>query len=314
MECSWVLAYWYGGKLIANHQITAKALFQTFCILSSTGRAIADAGGMTTDLAKGADAVGSVFAILDRESKIEPVSPTGYIPNTLRGEVKIREVHFAYPSRPDVAIYRGFSFNLRLGKSTALVGQSGSGKSTIISLIERFYDPLSGVVEIDGRDIRAYNLRALRRHIGLVSQEPVLFAGTIKENIMFGIKTASETEIESATRSANAHEFISNLKDGYETSCGERGCQLSGGQKQRTAIARAILKNPAILLLDEATSALDSQSEKVVQEALDQLMIGRTSLVVAHRLSTIQRCDMIAVLEKGAVVENGTHASLMRKV
>jgi len=168
-------------------------------------------------------------------------------------------------------------------------------------------------VKIDGIDIKMYNLRALRRHIGLVSQEPTLFAGTIRENIRYGIETASEEEIENAARSANAHGFISSLKDGYDTWCGERGLHLSGGQKQRIAIARAILKNHAILLLDEATSALDSQSEQVVQEALDRVMIGRTSVVVAHRISTIQKCDLIVVLEKGAVVEKGTHTSLIAK-
>jgi ATP-binding cassette subfamily B (MDR/TAP) protein 1 len=313
MACTWALDFWYGGKLMAEHQITAKALFQTFMILVSTGRVIADAGSMTTDLAKGADAVASVFAVLDRETEIDPDNPKGYKPEKLKGEVDIRGVDFAYPSRPDVIIFKGFSLSIQPGKSTALVGQSGSGKSTIIGLIERFYDPLRGVVKIDGRDIKTYNLRALRRHIGLVSQEPTLFAGTIRENIVYGTETATEAEIENAARSANAHDFISNLKDGYNTWCGERGVQLSGGQKQRIAIARAILKNPAILLLDEATSALDSQSEKVVQEALDRVMVGRTSIVVAHRLSTIQNCDQITVLEKGIVVEKGTHASLMAK-
>jgi ATP-binding cassette subfamily B (MDR/TAP) protein 1 len=268
---------------------------------------------MTADLAKGADAVASVFAVLDRETEMDPDSPDGYKPEKLKGEVDIRGVDFAYPSRPDVIIFKRFSLSIQPAKSTALVGQSGSGKSTIIGLIERFYDPTSGVVEIDRKDIKAYNLRSLRQHIGLVSQEPTLFAGTIRENIVYGTEVASEEEIENAARSANAHDFISNLKDGYETRCGEQGVQLSGGQKQRIAIARAILKNPAILLLDEATSALDSQSEKVVQEALDRMLVGRTSVVVAHRLSTIQNCDMIIVLEKGAVVETGTHASLMAK-
>ncbi|KAL6629034.1 hypothetical protein ACP70R_028799 [Stipagrostis hirtigluma subsp. patula] len=313
MTCTWALDFWYGGRLMAEQHITAKALFQTFMILVSTGRVIADAGSMTTDLAKGADAVASVFAVLDRETEIDPDNPDGYKPEKLKGEVDIRGVDFAYPSRPDMIIFKGFSLSIQPGKSTALVGQSGSGKSTIIGLIERFYDPLKGVVKIDGRDIKTYNLRALRRHIGLVSQEPTLFAGTIKENIVYGTETASEAEIENAARAANAHDFISNLKDGYDTWCGERGVQLSGGQKQRIAIARAILKNPAILLLDEATSALDSQSEKVVQEALDRVMVGRTSVVVAHRLSTIQNCDLITVLEKGIVVEKGTHASLMAK-
>ncbi|CAL4889516.1 unnamed protein product [Urochloa decumbens] len=313
MTCTWALDFWYGGRLMAEHHITAKALFQTFMILVSTGRVIADAGSMTTDLAKGADAVASVFAVLDRETEIDPDNPEGYKPEKLKGEVDIRGVDFAYPSRPDVIIFKGFSLSIQPGKSTALVGQSGSGKSTIIGLIERFYDPLRGVVKIDGRDIKTYNLRVLRRHIGLVSQEPTLFAGTIRENIVYGTERATEAEIENAARSANAHDFISNLKDGYDTWCGERGVQLSGGQKQRIAIARAILKNPAILLLDEATSALDSQSEKVVQEALDRVMVGRTSIVVAHRLSTIQNCDQITVLEKGIVVEKGTHASLMAK-
>ncbi|KAL6634186.1 hypothetical protein ACP70R_026857 [Stipagrostis hirtigluma subsp. patula] len=227
--------------------------------------------------------------------------------------VEIIDVDFAYPSRPHMIIFNGLSLSIQSGKSTALVGKSGSGKSTIIGLIERFYDPHMGVVKIDNRDIKSYDLRALRQQIGLVNQEPTLFGGTIKENIMYGTETTSEVEIENAARSANAHDFISSLKDGYNTWCGERGFQLSGGQKQRIAIARAILKNPAILLLDEATSALDNASEKAVQEALDQVMIGRTSIVVAHRLSTIQNCDIITVLEGGVVVEEGTHISLMAK-
>ncbi|CAN6246852.1 unnamed protein product [Urochloa humidicola] len=311
LRCVWALTFWYGGILMSGHRITSKALFQTFLILISTGRVIADAGSMTTDLAKGADAVTSVFAILDRETEIDPDDPEGYKPEKVKGEVDIREIDFAYPSRPDVIIFKGFSLSIQPGKSTALVGQSGSGKSTIIGLIERFYDPLVGAIEIDGRDIKSYNLRALRKQIGLVSQEPTLFSGTVKENIVYGTETASEEEIESAARYANAHDFISSLKDGYDTWCGERGVQLSGGQKQRIAIARAILKNPAILLLDEATSALDSHSEMVVQEALDRVLVGRTSVVVAHRLSSIQKCDVITVLEKGIVLETGTHASLM---
>ena len=311
IACTWPLNFWYGGKLMAAHHITAKALYQTFMIIVSTGRVIADAGTMTTDLAKGAEAVASMFAILDRKTKIEPDNPKGYKPEKLKGDVQIVGVEFSYPSRPNVIIFKKFSLSIQPGKSTAIVGQSGSGKSTIIALIERFYDPLAGVVKIDGRDIKTYNLRALRRHIGLVSQEPTLIAGTIRENIVYGTETSSEAEIEDAARSANAHEFISNLKDGYDTWCGDRGFQLSGGQKQRVAIARAILKNPSILLLDEATSALDSQSENVVQEALDRVMIGRTTVVVAHRLTSIMNCDLIAVLDRGVIVEEGTHAALM---
>ncbi|TQD86886.1 hypothetical protein C1H46_027503 [Malus baccata] len=211
-------------------------------------------------------------------------------------------------------IFNGFSIKIEAGKSTALVGQSGSGKSTIIGLIERFYDPIKGAVKIDGQDVKSYHLKSLRKHIALVSQEPTLFAGTIRENIVYGVSDkVDELEIVEAARAANAHDFIAGLKDGYDTSCGDRGVQLSGGQKQRIAIARAILRNPVILLLDEATSALDSRSEKVVQDALERVMVGRTSVVVAHRLSTIQNCDMITVLDKGKVVEKGTHSSLLAK-
>uniref|UniRef100_A0A804IU92 Uncharacterized protein n=2 Tax=Musa acuminata subsp. malaccensis TaxID=214687 RepID=A0A804IU92_MUSAM len=313
MHCTWALDFWYGGKLIDQGYITSKALFQTFMILVSTGRVIAEAGSMTTDLAKGADAVGSVFGVLDRDTRIEPNDQEGQRPKKVNGDIDIRGVDFAYPARPDVVVFRHFTLHIEAGKSTALVGQSGSGKSTIIGLIERFYDPLKGTVKIDGRDIKSYNLRSLRKHIGMVGQEPTLFAGTIQENIAYGTEEATAAEIEDAARAANAHDFISSLKDGYHTYCGDRGVQLSGGQKQRIAIARAILKNPTILLLDEATSALDSQSEKMVQEALERLMVGRTSVVVAHRLSTIQNCDLIAVLDKGVVVEKGTHASLLAK-
>ncbi|XP_050223554.1 ABC transporter B family member 15-like [Mercurialis annua] len=314
MSCTWALDFWYGGRLISKGYISSKALFETFMILVSTGRVIADAGSMTTDLAKGADAVGSVFAVLDRFTRIEPDDPEGYEPEKITGHVELKDVDFAYPARPNVMIFKGFSIKIEAGKSTALVGQSGSGKSTIIGLIERFYDPIGGTVKIDNRDIKLFNLRSLRKHIALVSQEPTLFAGTIKDNITYGTSDSTdESEIIEAAKAANAHDFIAALKDGYDTWCGDRGVQLSGGQKQRVAIARAILRNPAILLLDEATSALDSQSEKVVQDALERVMVGRTSVVVAHRLSTIQNCDTIAVLSKGQIVEQGSHSSLLAK-
>ncbi|AES74614.2 ABC transporter B family protein [Medicago truncatula] len=312
---TWALDFWYGGKLVSQGYISAKALFKTFMILVSTGRVIADAGSMTSDLAKGSDAIGSVFAILDRYTKIKPNDLRGYKAEKLIGIIELFDVHFAYPARPNVMIFQGFSIKIDAGKSTALVGESGSGKSTIIGLIERFYDPLKGIVTIDGRDIKTYNLRSLREHIALVSQEPTLFSGTIRENIAYGAydDKVDESEIIEASKAASAHDFISSLKDGYDTLCGDRGVQLSGGQKQRIAIARAILKNPEVLLLDEATSALDSQSEKLVQDALERVMVGRTSVVVAHRLSTIQNCDLIAVLDKGIVVEKGTHSNLLSK-
>ncbi|OMO96717.1 hypothetical protein CCACVL1_04806 [Corchorus capsularis] len=313
-NCIMAFDFWYGGQLISQGYISSKALIQTFLILVGTGNAIAEAASMTSDWAKTADVVGSLFAILDRYTRIEPDDSNGYIAEQITGHVELCGVNFAYPARPDIIILKDFSIKIEAGKSTALVGQSGSGKSTIISLIERFYDPLKGVVKISGRDIRSYHLRSLRKHIALVSQEPTLFAGTIRENIAYGASDkVDESEIIEAAKAANAHDFIAGLADGYDTFCGDRGVQLSGGQKQRIAIARAIIKNPTILLLDEATSALDSKSEKVVQEALDRVMVGRTSIVVAHRLSTIQNCHMIAVLEKGKVVEKGNHSSLLAK-
>ncbi|XP_028778647.1 ABC transporter B family member 15-like [Neltuma alba] len=312
--CTWALDFWYGGKLMSIGLIKAEALFQTFMVLMGTSRVIADAGSMTSDLARGADSLGSLFAILDRSTKIDPDYQNGYKPDKLTGLIELRDIHFAYPARPNDMIFQGFSMRMEAGKSTALVGQSGSGKSTIIGLIERFYDPSKGVVSIDGRNIKSYHLRSLREQIALVSQEPTLFAGSMKENIAYGAKDkVDEAEIIEAAKVANAHDFISSLRDGYETWCGERGVQLSGGQKQRIAIARAIMKNPGVLLLDEATSALDNQSERAVQEALERVMVGRTSVVVAHRLSTVQKCDVIAVLEKGKVVEKGTHSSLLAK-
>ncbi|WZZ74253.1 hypothetical protein YC2023_085623 [Brassica napus] len=315
LTCTGVLNYWYGGRLIADGKIEAKAFFEMFLIFVSTGRAIADAGTMTTDLAKGSDAVGSVFAVLDRCTTIEPEDPNGYLPEKIKGLIRFVNVDFAYPTRPNVVILKDFSIEIEEGKSTAIVGPSGSGKSTIISLIERFYDPLKGSVRIDGRDLKSYHLRSLRQHIALVSQEPALFAGTIRENILYGgaSENIDESEIIEAAKAANAHEFITSLSNGYDTNCGDRGVQLSGGQKQRIAIARAVLKNPSVLLLDEATSALDSQSERVVQDALERVMVGRTSVVISHRLSTIQNCDTIAVLDKGKVVECGDHSSLLAK-
>ncbi|KAH0707626.1 hypothetical protein KY290_010265 [Solanum tuberosum] len=313
-SCTWALFFWYGGYLMAEGNIGAQALFQTFVLLSSNGLVIADLGTMTKDLARGTDAVSSVFATLDRYSLIEPEDSDGYKPKKITGHIEMCEVDLAYPARPNVIIFKGFSITIDAGKSTALVGQSGSGKSTIIGLIERFYDPLSGVIKIDGRDIRSYHLKSLRKHISLVSQEPTLFSGTIRENIAYGVlasEEVDESEIIEAAKAANVHSFVSALKDGYDTWCGDRGLQLSGGQKQRIAIARAILKNPGVLLLDEATSALDSQSEKLVQDALERVMVKRTSVVVAHRLSTIQNCDAIVVLDKGKVVEKGTHSSLL---
>ncbi|OWM88731.1 hypothetical protein CDL15_Pgr002498 [Punica granatum] len=306
------LSYWYGGKLLTEGLITPEHLFQSFLILVFSAYIIADAGSMTNDLSKGSNAIRAVFAVLDRKPEIDPDSTWGVdVKKTIRGNVELRDVFFSYPARPDQLIFKGLSLKIRAGKTVALVGPSGSGKSTIIGLIERFYDPVKGSVLIDGQDIKNYNLRILRLHIALVSQEPTLFAGTIRENITYGKEGAKESEIRKAAVLANAHEFISGMKDGYDTYCGERGVQLSGGQKQRIALARAILKNPSILLLDEATSALDSVSESLVQEALEKMMVDRTCVVVAHRLSTIQKSDSIAVIKNGKVAEQGSHNELI---
>ncbi|XVF02602.1 hypothetical protein REPUB_Repub04eG0189000 [Reevesia pubescens] len=306
------LTFWYGGRLINQGLVTPKHLFQAFFILMSTGKNIADTGSMTSDLAKGGGAIKRIFAILDRRTEIEPEDHKGIeVEETNKGQIELKDVFFSYPARPNQMIFRGLSLKIEAGKTMALVGPSGSGKSTIIALIERFYDPQRGSILIDEYDIKSFNLRNLRSHIALVSQEPTLFAGTIRQNIAYGKGEATEAEVRKAGTLANAHEFISSMKDGYDTYCGERGVQLLGGQKQRIALARAILKNPKILLLDEATSALDSESESLVQKALDKMMVRRTCIVVAHRLSTIQKADSIAVIKNGKVVEQGSHSSLL---
>ncbi|KAF2285192.1 hypothetical protein GH714_038995 [Hevea brasiliensis] len=260
---------------------------------------------MTSDLAKGSTAVASVFQILDRQSLIPGSSHAGDGASAgtelekIRGWIEMKKVDFAYPRRPETLVLHQFSLEVKPGTSVGLVGKSGCGKSTVIGLIQRFYAVEKGSIKVDGEDIRELDVHWYRRHTALVSQEPVLYSGSIRDNIVFGKLDASENEVVDAARAANAHEFISSLKDGYETECGERGVQLSGGQKQRIAIARAIIRNPMILLLDEATSALDVQSEQVVQEALDRIMVGRSTIVVAHRLNTIKKVDSIAFVADG---------------
>lgn len=310
MLATWAFFFWFGARLINQHKLSFAGMFKVLFVLISTGRMIAEAGSATSDLAKGSQSAATIFGILDRKSRI--LAQEGSL-EKVEGHIELKDVHFAYPMRPDVKVFRGFSLKVQAGHSIALVGQSGSGKSTIISLIERFYDPLKGAVYIDFRDIKTFPLKTLRRYIGLVGQEPTLFAGTIRDNILYGKEDATEAEVIEAAKSANAHSFISGLSNGYDTNTGERGLQLSGGQKQRIAIARAILKNPAILLLDEATSALDSQSEKVVQDALDRIMVGRSTIVVAHRLSTIQNAHSIAVISEGTICEQGWHHELLAK-
>jgi ATP-binding cassette subfamily B (MDR/TAP) protein 1 len=266
-------------------------------------------------LSKARAAVWRILQVVDRTVPIDSMSEKGSTLPNVQGTIKFDNVHFAYPSRPDQKVCQGYNLVVESGTTVALVGASGSGKSTAVSLVERFYDPDSGSVTLDGTDLKELNVRWLREQIGLVGQEPVLFSGTIADNISSGKPGSTREQVETAAKMANAHAFIMEFPEGYDTNVGEKGGQLSGGQKQRVAIARAMIKNPKVLLLDEATSALDNESEKVVQAALDDLMNEhkRTTIVIAHRLTTIRNADKIAVVDKGRIVEEGNHDQLMAK-
>ncbi|KAE9459295.1 hypothetical protein C3L33_08793, partial [Rhododendron williamsianum] len=306
---SYGLALWYGSVLMGKEISSFKSIMKAFMVLIVTALAMGETLAMAPDLLKGNQMVASVFEVLDRETEV--IGDIGEELTKVEGTIELRGVQFSYPSRPDVLIFKGFDLRVRAGRSMALVGQSGSGKSSVLAIILRFYDPTVGNVMIDGKDVKKLKLKSLRTHIGIVQQEPALFATSIFENILYGKEGASEGEVIEAAKLANAHSFISALPEGYSTKVGERGVQLSGGQKQRVAIARAVLKNPAILLLDEATSALDVESERVVQQALDRLMMNRTTVMVAHRLSTIKNADQISVIQDGKIIEQGTHSTLV---
>uniref|UniRef100_A0A8B9Q879 ABC-type xenobiotic transporter n=1 Tax=Apteryx owenii TaxID=8824 RepID=A0A8B9Q879_APTOW len=310
---SYALAFWYGTKLTVeekeNYDI-GRVLIVFFSVLVGAF-SLGQAAPNLESVANARGAAYEVYRIISKKRLIDSSSQEGYKPDKLIGEIEFRNIHFNYPSRPDVKILKGLNLKVQTGKTIALVGASGCGKSTAIQLLQRFYDPVQGEVTLDGQDIRTLNVKWLRENIGIVSQEPVLFATTIAENIRYGREDISDVEIEQAAKEANAFDFISRLPDKFNTMVGERGAQLSGGQKQRIAIARALARNPKILLLDEATSALDTQSESIVQAALDKARNGRTTIVIAHRLSTVRTADTIAALEKGVVVERGTHSELM---
>jgi subfamily B ATP-binding cassette protein MsbA len=251
-----------------------------------------------------------LFELLDTKPNITD-SETARPLESVHGRVELVNVHFAYSDEYKSPVLNGVTIEADKGQIIALVGPSGAGKSTLVSLISRFYDVTSGAVLIDGQDVRSVKLADLRRAVGVVHQEIALFSGTIRENIAYGDLEATGAEIEAAARAAHAHEFISDLPNGYDTTVGERGVKLSGGQRQRLAIARALLKNPTVLILDEATSSLDSESEQLIQRALETLMYGRTTFVIAHRLSTIRRANRIVVLDQGSIVEAGTHDELL---
>ncbi|RID60898.1 hypothetical protein BRARA_E00086 [Brassica rapa] len=394
--CSYALAVWYGGKLILDKGYTGGQVLNIIISVLTGSMSLGQASPCLTAFAAGQAAAYKMFETIERRPDIDSYSTDGKVLDDIKGDIELKDVYFTYPARPDEQIFRGFSLfissgttvalvgqsgsgkstvvslierfydpqageviidgvnlkefqlkwirskiglvsqeplrhvsfkypsrpdvqifqdlclSIRAGKTVALVGESGSGKSTVIALLQRFYDPDSGEITLDGVEIKTLRLKWLRQQTGLVSQEPILFNETIRANIAYGKGgDASESEIVSAAELSNAHGFISGLQQGYDTMVGERGIQLSGGQKQRVAIARAIVKDPKVLLLDEATSALDAESERVVQDALDRVMVNRTTIVVAHRLSTIKNADVIAVVKNGVIVEKGKHESLI---
>ncbi|RHY82999.1 hypothetical protein DYB35_009156 [Aphanomyces astaci] len=306
--------FYYGGWLMLRGLVDFESMFMVLnpILFCSFGVGMA-AQGMG-DIAKAKKAVNSIFAIIDQSPTIDCTATSpGIHLDKVHGDVEFRGLEFNYPSRPDSKVYTNYNLKIQSGQTVALVGGSGSGKSTAINLIERFYDPTSGSVFLDGHDLKTINVQSLRQHISIVSQEPVLFIGTIGENIATGKPGATQEEIEDAAKKANAHDFIMQFPDKYNTAVGDRGVQVSGGQKQRIAIARAIIRDPAILLLDEATSALDTESERIVQASLDSLLKlkRRTTIIVAHRLSTVRNADVIAVVDGGRVAEQGSHDELI---
>ena len=304
---------WYGARLVNQDEMTFGNLIQFVLYSVFVGASIGGIAEMYAQIQKAIGAAERILQIMDEEPETYEIGKASETMTAISGALKFDGVHFRYPTRPDISVLNGVSFEANQGETVALVGPSGSGKSTIASLVLRFYDPDSGKVTIDGIDSKEMGLEFLRNQMAIVPQDVILFGGTIRENIEYGKPGASLEEIEEAARKANAHIFIDSFPEKYDTVVGERGIQLSGGQRQRIAIARAVLKDPRILILDEATSSLDSESERLVQEALDKLMVGRTSLVIAHRLSTIRKADRILVLDKGEISENGKHEELLEK-
>lgn len=299
---------WYGGNNVINGTITAGSLvaFMTYAV--NISNPIKRLTRVIGNIQKALAAAQRVFMIIDMPEEIAESRDAKQLPE-VSGKVEFKNVSFAYDDKGNVIT--DLSFSVKPGEVIAIVGPSGAGKSTIANLLPRFYDVNKGDIKIDGHSVREVTLDSLREQVGIVPQETMLFNGSVYNNILYGRLDATKEEIEAAAKAANAHDFIMQLTDGYETKLGDRGVNLSGGQRQRIAIARAILKNPRILILDEATSALDTESERVVQEALDRLMVGRTSFVIAHRLSTVKNADKILVLEKGNLVESGTHDELL---
>lgn len=302
-----VAVMWYGASLVAEGQMSVGELVSFVLYTTFIGGSIAGLGDIYSQLQKAIGSSERVLEIMDEE----PEAENGEISENFEGKIEFEGVGFRYPTRPEVEVLKNVSFEVHSGEKIALAGHSGAGKSTIIQLLLRFYETEKGSIRIDGRDVKDWDLKALRSKIGIVPQEVLLFGGSIRENIAYAKPGATEEEIILASKKANAWQFISQFPEGLDTLVGERGVKLSGGQRQRVAIARAILKDPAILILDEATSSLDAESEALVQEALDELMKGRTTIIIAHRLATIRKVDRIYALSEGKIVEQGSHKELL---
>ncbi|MDO3643104.1 ABC transporter ATP-binding protein [Mucilaginibacter sp. L3T2-6] len=301
----------YGCILVSHGELKVGELFQFALYATFVGSAMGSFPDLFANVQKAVGASERVLEILDEQGEDISLNPLNNIQQKINGNLAFSNIEFAYPSRPEVTVLNNISFNAEAGQRIAIVGPSGSGKSTMAAVILQFYHPQAGEIFFDGKPASAYTLTDIRNQVAIVPQDVILFGGTIRENIAYGKLTASEDEIIKAAQRANAHQFVMSFPEGYDTVVGERGVKLSGGQRQRIAIARALLKNPAILILDEATSSLDSGSERLVQEALEELMEGRTSIIIAHRLSTVREADNIIVLEKGKIIESGNHLELI---
>lgn len=317
MFCCIALGFWYGSTLIGSNEYNMFQFFLCFQAVIFGAQSAGTIFSFAPDMGKAKHAAAEMKTLFDRKPEIDTWSTEGDYLDSMQGDIEFRDVHFRYPTRLEQPVLRGLDLRVRPGQYVALVGASGCGKSTTIAMLERFYNPLVGGIYVDGKDISTINVNSYRNHIALVSQEPTLYQGTIRDNILLGADRAPEDVPEEAIiqacKEANIYEFILSLPDAFNTVVGNKGGMLSGGQKQRVAIARALLRDPKILLLDEATSALDSESEKVVQAALDKAAKGRTTIAVAHRLSTIQKADIIYVFDAGRIVESGTHSELMKR-
>ena len=304
-----VFIVWYGGKLVIEGELSVGTLTSFLLYVITVAFSVGMLGSLWSDFMSAFGASGRIFELLEKPTE----DLLSGLPRVDMGKVEFKDVHFAYPARPQFPVLQGVSFSIDPHETVAVVGSSGAGKSTLVQLLMRFYETGSGKIFFDGVESTQYSLQGLRESIGLVAQEPVLVSESLFENIRYGKPEASIEEVKEAAKKAFAHDFISGFPDGYETLVGERGVQLSGGQKQRVAIARALLKNPRILVLDEATSALDSESEHLVQKALENQIGKRATLIIAHRLSTVKRADKIIVMQEGKVVQVGTHQDLFKE-